>query len=182
MEGPPLGPGGEDITWPDQVAPRGRKASSTRKIKPQTSNLIVPLDYLIVPLDYHSSHHCPSDGADFVTVDLCRCPQCACPCACASACLNPCHCPSLFVVPITEPRCLSTAIQTLTPRYAQPFSYHPKRCYANTRMFSLHPSHSVESHRSEHPETLFPCLGFRGRLIWHGNHIKSNRFYALSIL
>ena len=39
MEGPPLGPGGEDITWPDQVSPRGRKASSTRKIKPQTSNL-----------------------------------------------------------------------------------------------------------------------------------------------
>ena len=39
MEGPPLGPGGEDITWPDQVAPRGRKASSTRKNKPQTSNL-----------------------------------------------------------------------------------------------------------------------------------------------
>ena len=40
MEGLPLGPGGEDITWPDQVAPRGRKASSTRKIKPQTSNLL----------------------------------------------------------------------------------------------------------------------------------------------
>ena len=40
MEGPPLRPGGEDITWPDQVAPRGRKASSTRKIKPQTSNLV----------------------------------------------------------------------------------------------------------------------------------------------
>ena len=39
MEGPPLGPGGGDITWPDQVAPRGRKASSTRKIKPETSNL-----------------------------------------------------------------------------------------------------------------------------------------------
>ena len=39
MECPPLGPGVEDITWPDQVAPRGRKASSTRKIKPQTSNL-----------------------------------------------------------------------------------------------------------------------------------------------
>ena len=38
MKGPPLGPGGEDITWPDQVAPRGRKASRTRKIKPQTSN------------------------------------------------------------------------------------------------------------------------------------------------
>ena len=40
MEGSPLGPGGEDITWPDQVAPRGRKASSTRKTKPQTSNLL----------------------------------------------------------------------------------------------------------------------------------------------
>ena len=39
MKGPPLGPGGEDITWPDQVAPWGRKAFSTRKIKPQTSNL-----------------------------------------------------------------------------------------------------------------------------------------------
>ena len=38
MEGPSLGPGGEDITWRNQVAPRGRKASSTRKIKPQTSN------------------------------------------------------------------------------------------------------------------------------------------------
>ena len=40
MEGPPIGPGGGDITWPDQVAPQGRKASSTRKIKPQTSNLM----------------------------------------------------------------------------------------------------------------------------------------------
>ena len=39
MKGPPLGPGGEDITWLDQVAPRGRKVSSTRKIKPQTSKL-----------------------------------------------------------------------------------------------------------------------------------------------
>ena len=39
MEGPPLGPGGEDITWPNQVPPRGQKASSTRKIKPQTSYL-----------------------------------------------------------------------------------------------------------------------------------------------
>ena len=41
MKGPPVGPGGEDITWPDQVAPRGRKASSSRKIIPQTSNPIV---------------------------------------------------------------------------------------------------------------------------------------------
>ena len=39
MKSPPLGPVGEDITWPDQVAPQGRKASTTRKIKPQTSNL-----------------------------------------------------------------------------------------------------------------------------------------------
>ena len=39
MKGAQLGPGGEDITRPNQVAPRGRKASSTRKIKPQTSNL-----------------------------------------------------------------------------------------------------------------------------------------------
>ena len=41
MEGPPLGPSGEDITWPDQVVPRGRKAFSTRKIKPQTSNIFI---------------------------------------------------------------------------------------------------------------------------------------------
>ena len=39
LGGPPKGPGGEDITRPDQVATRGRKASSTRKIKPQMSNL-----------------------------------------------------------------------------------------------------------------------------------------------
>ena len=34
MKPPPLGPGGDDITWPDQVAPRGRKMSSTRNVKP----------------------------------------------------------------------------------------------------------------------------------------------------
>ena len=39
MKGPPLGPGGEDISWPNQVAPRGPRTSSTRKVKPQTSNL-----------------------------------------------------------------------------------------------------------------------------------------------
>ena len=43
MEGPPLRPGAEDITWPDQVAPRGPKTSSTRKLKPQTSNLVACL-------------------------------------------------------------------------------------------------------------------------------------------
>ena len=34
MRSPPLGPSGEDITWPDQVAPRSGKASSTRNLKP----------------------------------------------------------------------------------------------------------------------------------------------------
>ena len=52
MEGPPLGPGGEDITMPDQVAPRGRKVSTTRKIQPQTSNLIPHLHRR-----RHRSHH-----------------------------------------------------------------------------------------------------------------------------
>ena len=42
MKGLPLGPDGEDITWPDQVAPRGRRTSSTRNVKRQTSNLIFP--------------------------------------------------------------------------------------------------------------------------------------------
>ena len=42
MKGPPLGPGGKDITWPDQVASRGRNASSSRNHKPQTSNLKPP--------------------------------------------------------------------------------------------------------------------------------------------
>ena len=35
MKDPPLPPVGEDITWPDQVARRGRKASSTRNLRPQ---------------------------------------------------------------------------------------------------------------------------------------------------
>ena len=38
MKGPRLGPGGKDITWPNQVASWGRKASSTRKHKPETTN------------------------------------------------------------------------------------------------------------------------------------------------
>ena len=40
MKGPALGTGGEDITWPDLVAPRGRRVPSTQKVKPQTSNLV----------------------------------------------------------------------------------------------------------------------------------------------
>ena len=43
MKGPPLGPGGEDITWPDQVAPRGGTVPSTRNVKPQTSSLTCPM-------------------------------------------------------------------------------------------------------------------------------------------
>ena len=39
MKGPALGPGGEDITWPDQVAPGGQRAPSTQNLKPQNSNL-----------------------------------------------------------------------------------------------------------------------------------------------
>ena len=41
MKAPPLGPGGENINWPDQVAPRNPKASSTPKLKPPTSNLTI---------------------------------------------------------------------------------------------------------------------------------------------
>ena len=37
MKGPPLGPGGEPITWPDQMGPLGRRTSSTPENKPQTS-------------------------------------------------------------------------------------------------------------------------------------------------
>ena len=39
MKSAPLGPVWEDITWPDQVVPWGRKASSTRNLKPQTAIL-----------------------------------------------------------------------------------------------------------------------------------------------
>ena len=35
MKSPPLGPAGEDITWPDQVAPWRRKASTTQTLKPR---------------------------------------------------------------------------------------------------------------------------------------------------
>ena len=41
MKGPSLGPGGEDITWPDQVVPQGQTAPSTRKVKLQNSNLLL---------------------------------------------------------------------------------------------------------------------------------------------
>ena len=37
MRGPPLGPGRDNITWPNQVGLRSQMASSTRKINPQTA-------------------------------------------------------------------------------------------------------------------------------------------------
>ena len=40
MKGPRLGPGMENIIWPDQVAPRGRRTPSTRKVKRQTLKLL----------------------------------------------------------------------------------------------------------------------------------------------
>ena len=49
MKSRPLGSGGEHITWPVEVAPRGRKASSTCKIKPQTSNLKQMIVYYYEP-------------------------------------------------------------------------------------------------------------------------------------
>ena len=54
MKGHPVGPGGEDITWPDQVAPRGRKASSTRKVKPQ--NLKTPCFQHLFKTTYNPPH------------------------------------------------------------------------------------------------------------------------------
>ena len=50
MNGPPLGPAGEHITCPDQVAPRGQKASSTRNLKTQTSNPMESQGDLWVPM------------------------------------------------------------------------------------------------------------------------------------
>ena len=98
LEGPPLGPGGQDITWPDQVAPRGRKASSTRKIKPQTSNLCpltllslapccLPLGVLpsLVPfpgpplallLSLAHRAHCASSCRSLLTLHPCPSPRC----------------------------------------------------------------------------------------------------------
>ena len=80
MDGPPLGPGGENITWPHHVAPRGRKASSTRKIKPQTLNRIVVPE---AGLDgcqqwaHHSSGHtgCNRSAAFFSERFYCRLTQ-----------------------------------------------------------------------------------------------------------
>ena len=40
MRGPSLGPGGEDIIWPEQVAPRNERClvPETSNLTPQTSN------------------------------------------------------------------------------------------------------------------------------------------------
>ena len=48
MKGLRLRCAGEHITWLDQVVPWGRKASSTRDLKPQTSNLeLLNLRFLV---------------------------------------------------------------------------------------------------------------------------------------
>ena len=75
MEGPPLGPGGEDITWPDQVAPRGQKASSTRKIKPQTSNLRSRMQTIVDACGCHASKQ--SDKRDRGLISSLPIPYCA---------------------------------------------------------------------------------------------------------
>ena len=49
MKDPPLGPGGEDITWPNHVAPWGPKVSNTRNVKPQTSDRWVQRRMEVLP-------------------------------------------------------------------------------------------------------------------------------------
>ena len=85
LEGPPLGPGGEDITWPDQVAPRGRKASSTRKNKPQTSNFLCFLFFLL-PFFFLPFLLVVRCGAGLCVLGrrVCpRVPRLCCPCGCS---------------------------------------------------------------------------------------------------
>ena len=64
MKGPPLGPGGEDITWPNQVAPPSRMASSTRKIKPQTSNHLCPASKSVASLSWSKRRRHFRQGLD----------------------------------------------------------------------------------------------------------------------
>ena len=66
MKGPPLGPCGEDITWPDQVAPWSQRTPSTRKIKPQTSNLAGPGTALSGPTFAAPRAACGSSAATTV--------------------------------------------------------------------------------------------------------------------
>ena len=42
MKGPPLGPGGENITWPDKAAPQSRKALSPQNLKCQNFKTFGP--------------------------------------------------------------------------------------------------------------------------------------------
>ena len=61
MKAPLIGIGVEDITWPDQVVPRGRKASSTGDLKPQTSNL-KPQNSTLKPRRPSQRHKIPPPG------------------------------------------------------------------------------------------------------------------------
>ena len=60
--GAPPGPCGKDVTWPDQVVPRGRKASSTRNQKRQ--NLKVP--YSVVHHNAYESNRYEWNVGQFV--------------------------------------------------------------------------------------------------------------------
>ena len=57
MKGPQLG---ENITWPEHVGPRGRRAPSTQKVKPQTSSLVV-----VVLFPSRPPYPCLSAVSDF---------------------------------------------------------------------------------------------------------------------
>ena len=48
MKASPISPGEKDITWPNQVAVQGRKASGTQK--PQTSNVKPECLLITVPV------------------------------------------------------------------------------------------------------------------------------------
>ena len=47
MTGPPIGPVGEDITWPDQVAPRAEEC-----LEPEMSNLKPLTLYVLSSMDH----------------------------------------------------------------------------------------------------------------------------------
>ena len=58
MKGPPLGLAGEDITWPDQVAPLGQRTPSSRNVEPQTSSLVPLCDLDLVLLKEVMAKNC----------------------------------------------------------------------------------------------------------------------------
>ena len=139
MEGPPLGPGGEDITWPDQVAPRGRKASSTRKIKPQTSNLALNTYFTEVLSPQKPFSTAPMPSKHIL------------PTAINSKPLF--NCPAAFKTRFTDSYHLKPPFQL--PRYSQKTVYPlppPPKAFSNAPMPSKHISGTATT--SNH---LFKC-------------------------